>query len=72
MQLRPLQIVPDVRERTAGLSLGAAARDISVLQGVFNVVLFVPSGSLSGKAAPYRLVDARTLTQTPAGTSPAH
>ena len=46
VQLRPLQIVADVRERPAGLSLGAAARDISVLQGVFNVVLFVPWGIL--------------------------
>ncbi|MFD7022574.1 VanZ family protein [Promicromonospora sukumoe] len=45
-QLRPLQIVADIRERTAGLSLGAAGRDISVLQGVFNVVLFVPWGIL--------------------------
>lgn len=45
-QLRPLQIVADIRERTAGLSLGAAVRDISVLQGVFNVVLFVPWGVL--------------------------
>ncbi|MFD7308653.1 VanZ family protein [Promicromonospora sp. NPDC059942] len=45
-QLKPLQIVADIRERTAGLSLGAAVRDISVLQGVFNVVLFVPWGVL--------------------------
>lgn len=45
-QLRPLQIVADIRERTAGLSLGATVRDISVLQGVFNVVLFVPWGIL--------------------------
>ncbi|MFD6444002.1 VanZ family protein [Promicromonospora sp. NPDC060204] len=45
-QLKPLQIVSDIRARTAGLSLGAAVRDISVLQGVFNVVLFVPWGVL--------------------------
>ncbi|GAB2471748.1 hypothetical protein GCM10027063_10410 [Promicromonospora xylanilytica] len=45
-QLRPGQIFADIRERTAGMSLGAAARDVSVLQGVFNVVLFVPWGVL--------------------------
>jgi hypothetical protein len=45
-QLRPGQIFADIRERTAGLSLGATVRDISVLQGVFNVVLFVPWGIL--------------------------
>jgi glycopeptide antibiotics resistance protein len=45
-QLRPGQILADIRERTAGLSLGAAVRDVSVLQGVFNVVLFVPWGVL--------------------------
>lgn len=45
-QLRPLQTVADIRERTAGLPLGAAVRDISVLQAVFNVVLFVPWGVL--------------------------
>ncbi|GAA4702127.1 Glycopeptide antibiotics resistance protein [Promicromonospora umidemergens] len=46
VQLRPGQTFVDIRERTAGLSLGAAVRDISVLQGVFNVVLFVPWGIL--------------------------
>jgi glycopeptide antibiotics resistance protein len=46
VQLRPGQTFLDIRERTAGLSLGAAVRDISVLQGVFNVVLFVPWGIL--------------------------
>lgn len=45
-QLRPGQIFADIRERTAGLSLGATVRDISVLQGVFNIVLFVPWGIL--------------------------
>ncbi|MFD2792466.1 VanZ family protein [Promicromonospora vindobonensis] len=45
-QLRPGQIFADIRERTAGLSIGAAVRDVSVLQGVFNVVLFVPWGIL--------------------------
>ena len=45
-QLRTGQIFADIRERTAGLSWGAAARDISVLQGVFNIVLFVPWGVL--------------------------
>lgn len=45
-QLRPLQIVADIRERTAGKSPGAAVRDVSVLQGVLNVVLFVPWGVL--------------------------
>lgn len=46
VQLRPGQIFADIRERTAGLPLGAVVRDISVLQGVFNVVLFVPWGIL--------------------------
>lgn len=45
-QLRPLQILDDVRERTAGMPLTAAVRDVSVLQGVLNVVLFVPWGVL--------------------------
>lgn len=45
-QLRPLQTVADIRERTAGLPLLAAVREISVLQAVFNVVLFVPWGIL--------------------------
>ena len=46
VQLRPGQIFADIRERTAGMSIGAAARDVSVLQGVFNIVLFVPWGVL--------------------------
>lgn len=46
-QLRPLQLVADIRRDTAGLGLGATLRSTAVLQVVFNVLLFVPWGVLA-------------------------
>jgi len=46
-QLRPLQLVTDIRRDTAGLGLGATLRSVAVLQVVFNVLLFVPWGVLA-------------------------
>lgn len=43
-QLRPLAFVDDIRRETAGLGLSQTLRSRSVLQVVFNVLLFVPWG----------------------------
>lgn len=44
LQLEPFRMVRDIAEATAGLPLLAALTDFSVLQVVFNVLLFVPLG----------------------------
>lgn len=44
IQLDPLRFLDDIRRETAGLGLEATLRSRSVLQVVFNVVLFVPWG----------------------------
>lgn len=46
-QLRPLQLVEDIRRDTAGLGTVATLRSVAVLQVVFNVLLFVPWGVLA-------------------------
>lgn len=47
VQLEPFRFVSDIARDTAGMSLRAALRSETVLQVVFNVLLFIPWGVLA-------------------------